>query len=380
MIGFTSNGNLVDELRGFCYAQSMSRVYNFYAGPATLPLPVLEQIQKDFVDYQGAGLSLVETSHRSKEYDAVHSRAMALIRQLLQVPENYSILFLGGGATMQFGMVPMNLAGAGASTIDMTLSGSWAKKALSDAKKFADVNTVFDGSGASFTSLPTASSLRSTPGAAYFHITSNETIEGLQWKDFPQVEAPLVADMSSDIMSRPLPIEDFGLIYAGAQKNLGPAGVTVVIIRNDLLDRTPAKVPAYLAYSTHAEKDSLYNTPPVFSIWALSLVLEWIVDQGGLGAVADKNRRKAAALYEAIEGSSGYYRCPVDTAYRSDMNVVFRLPDEEAEKRFIAGAAEAGMIGLKGHRSVGGVRASIYNAMPEEGVEKLVAYMRDFRN
>jgi len=358
----------------------MSRVYNFYAGPATLPLPVLEQIQKDFVDYQGAGLSLVETSHRSKEYDAVHSRAMALIRQLLQVPENYSILFLGGGATMQFGMVPMNLAGAGASTIDMTLSGSWAKKALSDAKKFADVNTVFDGSGASFTSLPTASSLRSTPGAAYFHITSNETIEGLQWKDFPQVEAPLVADMSSDIMSRPLPIEDFGLIYAGAQKNLGPAGVTVVIIRNDLLDRTPAKVPAYLAYSTHAEKDSLYNTPPVFSIWALSLVLEWIVDQGGLGAVADKNRRKAAALYEAIEGSSGYYRCPVDTAYRSDMNVVFRLPDEEAEKRFIAGAAEAGMIGLKGHRSVGGVRASIYNAMPEEGVEKLVAYMRDFRN
>ena len=358
----------------------MARVYNFYAGPATLPLPVLEQIQKDFIDYQGAGLSLVETSHRSKEYDAVHSRAMALIRQLLQVPENYSILFLGGGATMQFGMVPMNLAGTGASTIDMTLSGSWAKKALSDAKKFADVNTVFDGSGASFTSLPTASSLRSTPGAAYFHITSNETIEGLQWKDFPQVEAPLVADMSSDIMSRPLPIEDFGLIYAGAQKNLGPAGVTVVIIRNDLLDRTPAKVPAYLAYSTHAEKDSLYNTPPVFSIWALSLVLEWIVDQGGLGAVADKNRRKAAALYEAIEGSSGYYRCPVDTAYRSDMNVVFRLPDEEAEKRFIAGAAEAGMIGLKGHRSVGGVRASIYNALPEEGVEKLVAYMRDFRN
>ncbi len=369
----------------------MARVYNFYAGPATLPLPVLEQIQKDFIDYQGAGLSLVETSHRSKEYDAVHGRALALIRQLLQVPENYSILLLGGGATMQFGMVPMNLAGAGAGVsgeassgnaapIDMTLSGSWAKKALSDAKKFAPVNTVFDGSDASFTSLPTASALRSTPGAAYFHITSNETIEGLQWKDFPKVEAPLVADMSSDIMSRPLPIEDFGLIYAGAQKNLGPAGVTVVIIRNDLLDRTPTQVPAYLAYRTHAEKDSLYNTPPVFSIWALSLVLEWIVAQGGLGAVADRNRRKAAALYEAIEGSSGYYRCPVDPSYRSDMNVVFRLPDEESEKRFIAGAAEAGMIGLKGHRSVGGIRASIYNAMPEDGVEKLIAYMRDFRN
>ncbi|MEX2443888.1 MAG: 3-phosphoserine/phosphohydroxythreonine transaminase [Alkalispirochaeta sp.] len=362
----------------------MARVYNFYAGPATLPLPVLEQIQKDFVDYQGAGLSLVETSHRSKEYDAVHARAMSLIRQLLQVPENYSILFLGGGATMQFGMIPMNLvsqpASGGTASIDMTLSGSWAKKALSDAKKFATVTTIFDGSDGSFTSLPAASSLRSTAGAAYFHITSNETIEGLQWKEFPRVEAPLVADMSSDIMSRPLPIEDFGLIYAGAQKNLGPAGVTVVIIRNDLLDRTPADVPAYLNYRTHAEKESLYNTPPVFSIWALSLVLEWILDQGGLGAVADRNRRKASALYEAIDGSSGYYRCPVDTAVRSDMNVVFRLPDEESEKRFIAGAAEAGMIGLKGHRSVGGVRASIYNAMPEEGVEKLVAYMRDFRS
>lgn len=383
VIPITSNGKLVDQPAAICYASGMARVYNFYAGPATLPLPVLEQIQKDFVNYQGAGLSLVETSHRSKEYDAVHNRAMALIRQLLQVPDNYSVLLLAGGATMQFGMIPMNLAAgdsAGTASVDMTLSGTWAKKALSDAKKIATVNTLFDGSDNSFTSLPTASSLRSSPGAAYFHITSNETIEGLQWKDFPQVEAPMVADMSSDIMSRPLPIEDFGLIYAGAQKNLGPAGVTVVIIRNDLLDRTPANVPAYLTYRTHADKKSLYNTPPVFSIWALSLVLEWILDQGGLGAVADRNRRKAAAVYEAIEGSSGYYHCPVDTAYRSDMNVVFRLPDEEAEKRFIAGAAEAGMIGLTGHRSVGGVRASIYNAMPEDGVEKLVAYMRDFRS
>ena len=384
VIAFTSNGKLVDQPAAICYALLMARVYNFYAGPATLPLPVLEQIQQDFVDYQGAGLSLVETSHRSKEYAAVHSRAMALIRQLLQVPDNCSVLFLGGGATMQFGMIPMNLAAPDSTgapvSIDMTLSGSWAKKALSDAKNYATVHTVFDGSEASFTSLPAASSLHSSPGAAYFHITSNETIEGLQWKEFPQVDAPVVADMSSDIMSRPLPIEDFGLIYAGAQKNLGPAGVTVVIIRNDLLDRTPVDVPAYLSYRTHAEKESLYNTPPVFSIWALSLVLEWIVDQGGLGAVADRNRRKAAALYEAIEGSAGYYRCPVDRAFRSDMNVVFRLPDEETEKRFIAGAAEAGMIGLKGHRSVGGVRASIYNAMPEEGVEKLVAYMRDFRS
>ena len=359
----------------------MARVYNFYAGPATLPLPVLEQIQKEFVDYRGTGLSLVETSHRSPEYDAVHNRAVGLVRELLQVPEGYSILLLGGGATMQFGMVPMNLTGGADTTpsVDLVLSGSWAKKAAADARKFATVHTIFDGSDGGFTALPDAGSVRSTAGASYLHITSNETIEGLQWKTFPRVEAPLVADMSSDIMSRPVPVSDFGLIYAGAQKNLGPAGVTVVIIRDDLLDRTPESVPAYLRYRTHADKNSLYNTPPVFPVWALSLVLEWIADEGGLGSVADRNRRKAAALYEAIDSSDGYYRCPVDAAYRSDMNVVFRLPDEEAEKRFVADAAELGMIGLKGHRSVGGIRASIYNAMPESGVEKLVAFMKDFR-
>jgi phosphoserine aminotransferase len=362
----------------------MARIFNFYAGPATLPLPVLEQIQKEFVDYHASGMSLVETSHRSKDYDEVHNRAESLIRELLQVPEGYSILFLGGGATLQFGMVPLNLvpdaAGDAVPPVDMTLSGSWAAKAYSDAKKIAPVNVVFDGSGDSFTSLPDVGTVHSSPGSAYLHITSNETIEGLQWKDFPTVEAPLVADMSSDIMSRPLPVERFGLIYAGAQKNLGPAGVTLVIVRNDLLDRTPPSVPAYLRYAIHADKHSLYNTPPVFPIWALALVLEWIVDAGGLGAIAERNRRKAAALYAAIDGSDGFYRCPVDPAYRSEMNVVFRLPDEEQEKRFVAGAAEAGMVGLKGHRSVGGIRASIYNAMPEEGVEKLIAYMRDFRS
>jgi phosphoserine aminotransferase len=362
----------------------MARIFNFYAGPATLPLPVLEQIQKEFVDYHGSGMSLVETSHRSKDYDEVHNRAESLIRELLQVPEGYSILFLGGGATLQFGMVPLNLVpatfGGPTATIDMTLSGSWAKKAHSDAKKVAPVNVVFDGSADGFTSLPEAGAVQSTSGSAYLHITSNETIEGLQWKDFPTVDAPLVADMSSDIMSRPLPVEKFGLIYAGAQKNLGPAGVTLVIVRNDLLDRTPESVPAYLRYGIHADKHSLYNTPPVFPIWALSLVLEWIAAAGGLGAIAERNRRKAAALYGAIDGSDGFYRCPVDPRYRSEMNVVFRLPDEDQEKRFVAGAAEAGMVGLKGHRSVGGIRASIYNAMPEEGVEKLIAYMRDFRS
>lgn len=358
----------------------MERVYNFYAGPATLPRTVLEQLQRDLVDYQDTGLSLVETSHRSAEYDAVHQRAVSLIRDLLDVPPGYSVLLLGGGATMQFGMVPMNLASGDGAIIDMTLSGSWAAKAAADARRLARVNTVFDGQESGFTTLPDPETISSSPGAAYLHITSNETIGGVQWKRFPKVEAPLVADMSSDILSRPLSVADFGLIYAGAQKNLGPAGVTVVIVRDDLLDRTPDAVPAYLAYRTHADKNSLYNTPPVFPIWALSLVLEWIGEQGGLAAIAERNRRKAALLYDAIDGSDGYYRCPVDPAVRSDMNVVFRLPDEAAEKRFVAGAAERGMVGLKGHRSVGGIRASIYNAMPVAGVEELVSYMRAFRH
>lgn len=369
--------------RALCYSFAMPRVFNFYAGPATLPEPVLQQLQSDIADYQGSGLSLIETSHRSSEYDAVHGRAMSLIRELLQVPDSHEVLLLAGGATLQFAMVPMNLAPGGPegpSQVDMTLSGSWARKAAADARTMATVRTLFDGGDSGYTTLPDAALLKPATDSAYLHITSNETIEGLQWKKFPRTQTPLVADMSSDILSRPIPVEEFGVIYAGAQKNLGPAGVTVVIVRRDLMDRVPDGVPAYLRYRTHAEKSSLYNTPPVFPIWALSLVLEWIVGEGGLGAVAERNRRKAAALYEAIDESDGYYRCPVDPSVRSDMNVVFRLPEESLEKRFVAAAAERGMIGLKGHRSVGGVRASIYNAMPESGVEKLVAFMRDFRN
>lgn len=355
----------------------MSRKYNFYAGPATLPLPVLEQIQKEMVDYNDAGLSLIETSHRSKDYDAVHTGAQELIRNLLNVPENYSILFLGGGATLQFGMVPMNLMNTG--SCDIVVSGAWAKKALSDAKKIGDVHVVYDGSENHFSTLPNPDAVSSTADSSYLHITSNETIDGIQWKEFPQTDAPLIADMSSDIMSRPLPIERFGMIYAGAQKNLGPAGVTLVIMRKDLIDRSPADLPAYLRYPTHEEKNSLYNTPPVFSIYALKLVLEWIVANGGLEGIDQRNRRKATALYEAIENSDGFYRSPVDQSVRSDMNVVFRLPDEEQEKRFVVEAAEKGMIGLKGHRSVGGIRASIYNAMPEEGVAALIEFMNAFR-
>jgi phosphoserine aminotransferase len=356
----------------------MARVFNFNAGPATLPLPVLETAQKELVDYRGSGLSLIETSHRSKDYDAVHTAATGLFREVLGVPEGYSILFLGGGATLQFGMIPMNLMSTG--SCDLVLSGAWAKKALADAKKIGSVNVVYDGSAEKFTSLPRASEVASSPGSSYLHITSNETIGGVQWKDFPTTEAPLIADMSSDILSRPIPTERFGVIYAGAQKNLGPAGVTIVVIRNDLLERSPGNLPVYLRYPTHAESDSLYNTPPVFPIYIVKLVLEWIQEQGGLAGMARRNSRKAAALYEAMEGSDGFYRCPVDPAYRSEMNVVFRLPDEEQEKKFVAQATEAGMIGLKGHRSVGGIRASIYNAMPEEGVEALISFMKKFRS
>ncbi len=355
----------------------MARIFNFSAGPATLPVEVLQQAQQEFLDYQGKGFSLIEASHRGKEYEAVHTEAGRLIRELLGVPETYRILFLGGGATMQFGMIPMNILPSGGSC-DMTVSGSWAKKALVDARRVGTVNVVYDGGDSGFTTLPAVSSVQSSPGSSYLHITSNETIEGLQWTDFPRTEAPLVADMSSDIFSRPVPVDRFGLIYAGAQKNLGPAGVTIVIIREDLLERSPDSLPAYLDYRNHAKNDSLYNTPPVFSIYMVGLVLKWIAGTGGLAAMAERNHRKAQALYDAIQNSGDFYRCPVDPRYRSQMNVVFRLPSEDLEGRFIKEAAEKGMSGLKGHRSVGGIRASIYNAMPEEGVQALIQFMKEF--
>lgn len=355
----------------------MSRICNFYAGPATLPLPVLNQIQEEIVDYMGMGLSLIETSHRSKEYDNVHNEAISHIKELLKVPDNYKILFLGGGATLQFSMVPLNLLNG--ESCDFTLTGTWAKKAYSDAKKVGKVNVVFDGSGSNYTKLPDIASLKVNPDSVYLHITSNETIHGIQWQEFPDAgNVPIISDMSSDIMSRSLPIEKFGLIYAGAQKNLGPAGVTLVIIRDNLLSRCPDTLTAYLNYNTHVEKNSLYNTPPVFSIYALNLALQWIKKQGGLKAMEELAERKSSMLYNAIDESNGYYSCPVDRSCRSRMNVVFRLPNEELEKKFSEEATKQGMIGLKGHQSVGGCRASIYNAMPEEGVSKLVNFMKDF--
>lgn len=357
----------------------MSRITNFYAGPATLPESVLIRAQKEFVDYDHLGLSLIETSHRSAEYDAVHNRAIELMKEHLGVGDGHEVLLLQGGATMQFGMVPLNLLTEPESRAAYVVSGSWGKKARADAARVGGVDVVWDGADSGYTSLPDAVTVTAPSGSRYLHITTNETIEGVQWKEFPDVDVPIIADMSSDILSRPIPTERFGLIYAGAQKNLGPAGLTVVVVRRDVLDGCADSLPAYLSYRTHAEKNSLYNTPPVFAVYMLHLVLEWLASEGGLTAVAARNERKAAALYAEVDDSDGFYRCPVDPAYRSTMNVVFRLPDEAREKRFVAAAAERGMIGLKGHRSVGGIRASIYNAMTENGVERLATFMREFR-
>jgi phosphoserine aminotransferase len=353
------------------------RKHNFYAGPSTLPLPVLEEMKENLVDYHGMGLSLIETSHRSKEYDEVHEAALAGLREHLQVPESHQILLVGGGATMQFAMVPMNLMAEGGSA-DIVVSGSWAKKALGDLKLFGTANVIFDGSQSSYTTLPDAGSLTPSSGASYLHITSNETIQGVQWKSFPVTgDVPLVADMSSDILSRPIDVSQFGLIYAGAQKNMGPAGVTVVIVSRELVEKMPDR-PAYLSYKVHAEKNSLYNTPPVFAVYALSLVMKWIGSEGGVAAVAARNREKASLVYGVIDEMSGFYSCPVATEVRSPMNVVFRLQSEELEKQFVSESAELGMLGLKGHRSVGGIRASLYNALPLESAKALAEFMRDF--
>ncbi len=354
----------------------MSRIYNFSAGPATLPESVLQEAQAELVDFGGAGMSVMEMSHRSKEYDAVHEETIANIRELMDIPEDYAVLFLTGGASGQFAMVPMNLLGEG-QTADYTNSGSWASKAIKEAKGIGSVNIAADCGKELPARVPEQDELNLTPGAAYLHITSNETISGAQWKTFPRAEAPLVADMSSDILSRPFDLSPFGLIYAGAQKNLGPAGMTVVIIRKDLADRVSDRVPVMFRYKTHIENNSLYNTPPCFNIYMVMLVTRWIKEQGGLKAMAEINAGKAARLYDVIDASE-FYRGTAAPAYRSDMNVTFRLPSEELEAGFIKAAAARDMKGLKGHRSVGGIRASIYNAFPEAGVDALAAFMKEF--
>ena len=356
----------------------MSRIYNFAAGPCTLPYEALESAHAEFLDYQGKGMSLIEMSHRSKEYDAVHAEAMDLVKRLYGLPDTYKVMFLGGGATLQFAMVPMNLMAPGGHC-DMTLTGAWAKKANADAKKFGKVNLVFDGSGDNFMSVPDAAGLKPSEGSSYFHMTSNETIGGVQWRDFPDTgDVPLVCDMSSDFVSRKVPVEKFGLIYAGAQKNAGPAGTSIVIIRDDLLERSPDTLPAYLSYAVHAPKDSMYNTPPVFPIYMVMKTLAWLESKGGLDAATKMANERAGLIYGAIAANAGFYNCPVAEDSRSTMNIVFRLPSEDLEKQFVAEALAEGMNGLKGHRSVGGCRASVYNAMPVEGAKALADFMGEF--
>jgi len=353
----------------------MSRVYNFSAGPATLPLEVLEEAQAEFVDYQGTGMSIMESSHRGKAYSAVHEEAVANITELLELPGNYAVLFLQGGASLQFAMAPMNLLGEG-QTADYTNSGAWAAKAIQEARLLGDVHIAADCSREMPARMPRRDELDLTPEAAYLHLTSNETIAGTQWKTFPATDAPLVADMSSDILSRPFDVAPFGLIYAGLQKNLGPAGAALVVLRTDLAERAAATVPTMLRYATHIEKNSLFNTPPCFSIYVLMLVTRWIKKQGA-GALYRRNVEKAARLYAAID-ATGFYEGTALPECRSDMNVTFRLTNRDLEPAFLEEAEAAGLKGLKGHRSVGGLRASIYNAFPPEGVDALIAFMQEF--
>ena len=354
-----------------------TRVFNFSAGPAVLPLPVLEEAQRDLVALPGVGMSVMEISHRSRAFEDLLGKAKDDIRTLANIPANYAILMLQGGASLQFTMVPMNLLGSGA-TADYIDSGSWADKAIKEARKVGKVNVAATTKGENYSRLPDAGELKLTPGAAYVHMTGNNTIEGTQWRSLPDVgDAPLVNDTSSEMFSGPIDIARHALIYAGAQKNLGPSGVTLVIIREDLLTRSADALPTMLNYKVHAENDSLYNTPSTFGIYILGLTMKWLRSQGGLEAVAKVNQRKAGKLYAEID-RTGFYRGTARKQDRSLMNVTFRLPTEELEKTFVNESTAAGFDGLKGHRSVGGMRASIYNAFPEEGIDALVSFMREF--
>jgi len=352
------------------------RVFNFAAGPATLPLEVLEQAQSELIDWKRSGMSVMEVSHRSKAFVSVAEQALADLRDLLGVPTNYKILFLQGGATGQFAFIPMNLAGPD-STADYVNTGQWSKKAIGEAKRYCKVNVAADAGG-NYSTVPKQASLKLTPGASYFHYTPNETIGGVEFNYVPQTGAvPLVADFSSTILSRPIDVSKFALIYAGAQKNIGPSGLVVVIVRDDLMGKARAGTPSIFDYKAMADDNSMLNTPPTFGWYMAGLVFQWLKKQGGLAALGERNREKAAKLYAAIDTSS-FYANPVEKESRSWMNVPFTLAKPELEKSFSEGAAKAGLTNLEGHRSVGGMRASIYNAMPMAGVEALIGFMQEF--
>ena len=363
-------------------ATTTSRIFNFAAGPAVLPLEVLEQVQRDLVSLPGVGMSILEISHRSKPFDEVIQGAEADMRKLAGIPDGYHVLFLQGGASLQFSMVPMNLLPAGA-WADYIVTGAWSQKAVKEAKKVGAVNVAFDDKAENYIRLPKKEELKLTKGAAYVHVTTNETIHGVEFAGLPDLgDATVVADTSSHMFSRPIDVTKYGMIYAGAQKNIGPAGVTLVIVRDDLVKKAAerpsyANLPVMLQYGTHIPEKSLYNTPPCFTIYMVGLVMKWLVGLGGLEAMERINIRKAEKLYGEID-RTGFYRGHAAKESRSRMNVTFRLPSEELEAKFVKESKASGLDGLKGHRSVGGMRASIYNAFPEEGVDTLVGFMREF--
>jgi phosphoserine aminotransferase len=366
----------------------MTRTINFNAGPAALPLPALERARAELLDFAGSGMSVMEHSHRGKEYEAVHAEAIGLMRELYAIPADYDVLFMQGGASQQFAMVPMNLVPAGKSA-DYVVTGAWGQKAVAEAKLAtamlgSSVRVACDvgageGKAKKYVRVPTAGEIKADPAAAYLHMTSNETIDGVEFHAFPDTGAvPLVCDMSSDFMWRAVDVSRFSFIYAGAQKNLGPSGVVVVIAKKSLVASGRKDIPTIFQYRTAADNNSLYNTPPTFAIYLMRNVLAWAKELGGMPAMEKRNLEKASTLYEAIDGSGGFFRCPVDFASRSVMNVVFRLPSEALEEKFAAEAKKAHMVGIKGHRSVGGIRISLYNAVSIEWVKTLTHFMKDF--
>ncbi|MDB5082453.1 MAG: serC [Chloroflexi bacterium] len=368
-------------IQGTTGNNAVGRVFNFSAGPAVMPLAVLEQIQQELLNYKGTGMSVLEMSHRSAAFEDIIHQTEANIRKLYNIPANYKVLFLQGGASLQFTMVPVNLLAKDASA-DYILTGSWSQTAFKEGKKSGQVRVAGTSEASNFDRIPAQAELQLDPNAAYLHFTSNNTIFGTQWAAEPVSldGVPLVCDTSSDILSRPLDISKYGVLYGGAQKNMGPAGLTIVIIREDLLARTPSNLPAMLDYRLLSEKESLHNTPPTFAIYATGLVTNWLLENGGLAETAKRNSAKAGLLYQAIDNSEGFYKGHAQPASRSNMNVTFRLPTEALEKAFVKEATAQGMDGLKGYRTVGGIRASIYNAFPYEGVEALVQFMQAFQD
>ena len=353
-------------------------IYNFSAGPAVLPKEVLRQAQTELIDWNGSGMSVMEMSHRGKEYMGIHAQAEADLRELMAIPKNYKVLFLQGGGHLQFSMIPLNLL-RGKLSADYVNTGEWSKKAIAEAKKFSHVNVVADNADKNCTYVPAFDTWKLDPKAAYLHYCPNETIGGVEFNWVPDTgKVPLVADMSSNILSRPYDVSQFGLIYAGAQKNIGPAGLTLVIVREDLVGHADPRLPTMLDYKIHADADSMYNTPPTFAIYMAGLVFQWLKKNGGVAAMEKTNIAKANLLYAAIDASNGFYNCPVNKADRSRMNVPFTLQDANLDGDFLKQADARGLLQLKGHRSVGGMRASIYNAMPLEGVQALADFMKEF--